>query len=599
MAHTLAIKDSEPLLAFVSRYAHFRGVPMKDFMQHTGTRVWRNKDFNLSVARLARISGNDPQVLTEHAFRLQPGKLHTFLGQIVDPKVICRQSARYCSHCVIEDSHTSESKKLSLVHCRAAWLNPLLTVCPQHRIAISTISADYVDYRRPDFTRTLMDNWAEVVDAANNAVAISSSESDRYFCDRLNARSVRNEVLDDLPYYGALEICEILGAMELEQPSRGRRHILTADSRETIQRGFELIQPGYSTLRDWLQAIDLRGIRWKGPALGKQLYGPLYSYLKYREDDPEFAPIVKFVRDHAVRAQKIGPENDFLGQKGFGRFHSTRSASTQHGIPRDTISRKLKAAGLRAKTGGVSGVRTLIDAKQMDEFAARLKDSVSKMYTSKRLSVSEQIILRFQKASLLTVTKLTSDPKGRNYYSSAQIEALIARLEERARMIGDKDTMVPFIKCTRFMSFDKMIVHALKGDLTLGIRKKGHETTTLSHFLVDVNEAKRFAPKTVAPTHHYSSFATIQRLAVSPDTVRSLGDLGVLKALEYTEKGGMHTAYSMASVRTFLLHHVSFRKLAGSKSRWETTEHRVSGVKPAFDFGGAERIYRKSDLGFK
>jgi hypothetical protein len=500
---------------------------------------------------------------------------------------------------VIEGAHVSGSKKLRHVNCRAAWLIPFLTVCPQHNIAISTISADYADDRRPDFTRALMENWAEVIDAANNAVAAPSSESDRYFCDRLNGHTVHNGVLDDLPYYAALEICGILGSVELEQPSRGRRHILTAGSRDAVQRGFTLIQRGYPGLGDWLKAIDRRGIRWKNPALGTQLYGPLYRYLNYRKADPEFAPIVEFVRNHAISAQKIGPENDFLGQKGFGRFHSTRSASTRHGIPRETISRKLKVAGLRAETPAVSGVRTLVDAKQMDEFAARLKDSVSKTYVKKRLCVSEQIIDRFRKAGLLTVTKLTSDPNGRNYYSSAQLEALIARLEEHARKSEYSDTMVPFLKCAQLISFDKMIVHALNGDLALGISKESHQPTILSHFLVDIKEIARLAPRTAAPAHHYSSVATISRMAVSPDTVRSLGQLGVLKALQHTEQGAVHTAYSMASVRTFLLHHISFRRLAGSRSRWDATELRVSGVKPAFDFGGVERIYRKSDLGFE
>lgn len=598
MAHILIINDSEPLLSFVSRYAHFRGVPMNDFMQHTGTRVWRNKDFDLSVARLARISGNDPQVLKAHAFRLQPSRHHAFLGEIVDPKMIYRKAARYCPHCVIEGSYVSGSKKLSHVHCRAAWLNPFLTVCPQHRIAISTISADYVDDRRPDFTRALMENWAEVIDAANNGIAVPSLESDRYFHDRLNGQAVHSRVLDDLPYYGALEICEIVGAIELERPPRGRRHILTEASRETVQRGFELLQSGYSGLRSWLEAIDLRGIKWSNPVFGIQLYGPLYGYLKYRVGDPEFAPIVAFVRDHAIRARKVGPENDFLGQKGFGRFHSTRSASTRHGIPKNTIFRKLKVAGLHTETGGGSGVRTLIDAKQMDEFAARLKDSVSKTYVKRRLGASEQTIDRLREAGLLTVTKLASDPNGRNYYSSAQLETLIGRLEERARVGGNVNATIPLLKGAHFLSFDRMIVHALKGNLTLGIKKEAHEATVLSHFLVDTQELARLAPKSVAPAHHYSCYATFNRMAVSADTVRSLGELGVLKTVEYTEQGVVHTAYSMASVRAFLLHHIAFRRLAGSKSNWETTERRVSGITPAFDFGGVERIYRRSDLGF-
>ncbi|WFU04689.1 TniQ family protein (plasmid) [Rhizobium sp. CB3171] len=598
MAHTLIIEDSESLPDFVSRYARFRGVPLVDFMRHTGTRVWRNKGFELAVTRLAKISGNDPRVLAAHSYRFQPSRLLSFLGQTVDPKVMYRKAARYCPHCVIEDVNTYGSNKFARLHCRAAWLNPVLTVCPKHDIAIATSSTAYHNYRCPDFTGALADNWKEVVDAANNAAAVPSTGSDRYFSDRLNGQAVHNEVLDDLPYYGALAICEIVGATELKRPYGGRHHILTAASREPVQHGFEILQSGYSGLRRWLDTIDERGIKWNNNSVGVRLYGPLYSYLKYRVDDPEFAPIVSFVRDHAVRAQKIGPENDFLGQKGFGRFHSTRSAAAQHGIPREIICRKLKAAGVQGEIALGSGVRTLIDVKQMDEFAARLKDSVSKIYVQERLGVSEPTIDRLREAGLLTVTKLTSHPRARSHYSSMQIETLIGRLEELARTSGDRDATVPLSKCAHFMTIAGMIVHALKGDLTLGIKKEGHEATTVLHFVVDPREVARLAPKVIVPDHHYSCFATLNRMAVSADTVRSLGELGVLKALEYTDQGAVHTAYSMASIRTFLLHHISFRRLAGSKSRWETTERRVSGIKPVFDFGGVERIYRKSDLGF-
>ncbi len=233
----------------------------------------------------------------------------------------------------------------------------------------------------------------------------------------------------------------------------------------------------------------------------------------------------------------------------------------------------------------------------MDEFATRLKDSVSKIYVKKRLAVSEVTIDRLREAGLLPVTKLASDPRGRNYYSSMQIEALISRLEEHARTSVNRDAIVPLPKCSYLMSIAGLILHALKGDLTLGIKKDGDDATIVSHFLVDPQEVARLAPRGVAPAHHYSCNATFNRMAVSADTVHSLGELGLLKTLEYTERGAIHTAYSIASVRTFLLHHISFRRLAGSKSHWEKTERRVSGIRPAFDFGGVERIYRKSDLG--
>lgn len=599
MTSALSIKPPETLLGFASRYACYRGVRLPQFMRLTGIKIWHHASFETAVKRLAAMSGNEAELLASHALRLQEEtSFHSLHGQMISRREISREAARYCSRCVTEDYKLGGNRPFSNVYCRASWLNGLLTVCPDHEVDIVSISKKYLGYAREDYSSALMDNWREVVKAEETAAHRKASGYDRYFCDRLNGRSVADEILDDLPYYGALRVCEIVGAMEVGGDSVARSKFSFEELQQMSKLGFDILGPGYPALRAFLEKRDHRRQQSDDKGVGKQLYGILYTYLHDHAEMQEFAPIVDFVRDHAFSAHPLGPENNFLGRGGVRKFHSIRSASMEYGIHPATLRKMLRAAGLLDRDAEVRDLKVSIAAGTMDDLAGRWKDGVPMLYVRERLDASPQVIGQLVEAGILDATDREIDHKLKKFYSSTQIEALFAQMEELASAEADRlVAMVPLKHCAPFMNYSEMIRLILEGKLSVGISKPIGAVTTLSHLRVDESEV-RYVAGIGIPTDHYDTRAVASRLTLTVANLRKLAEKGMIATTQYRGPNGLATtAYSKVSIDAFTRSYICFRKLARGRSNWEKTERRVADVLPVFDFGGTERVYRKVDVG--
>ncbi|WP_373413839.1 TniQ family protein [Ensifer aridi] len=598
MTNSIPIAGPETLLGFASRYACYRGVRLPQLMRLTGIKIWHYASFETAVSRLGAMSGNDPSVLASHALRPQDAALHLLRGQMISRRDVFREAARFCPHCVCQDFAAGGRRPIANVYCRASWLNKLLTVCPDHEIELVSLSQKYLGYAREDFSSALTDNWAEVLAAADAATPASVSAYDRYFTSRINGDGAANELLDALPYNGAQRICEIVGAME----TYGDRVAISKLPFEGLQKaaklGFDILSSGYEGLRSILQKRDHRREESDDKGVGKQLYGSLYTYLHEHARKPEFAPVVEFVCDHAFSVHALGPENNFLGSGGVRKLHSIRSASVQYGIHPATLRKMLHASDLLAPDCDLRDLKVSIPAEQMDALAARWKDGVPMLYVRKRLDASPQVITQLTEAGHLTASDREIDHKLKKFYSSSQIEAFMARIEDLAvDQTSVWTDMVPLKHCAPFMVYAEIISLILEEKLAVRIVKSAGAQTTLSHLRVNEAEVRQAAGVGI-PAGYYDTRTVAARL---PLTVANLGKVvesGMIETTQYRGPNGVATtAYSKASVNAFTRTYICFRKLARQRSNWEKTEQRVAGVAPVFDFGGTERVYRKVDVG--
>ena len=188
-----------------------------------------------------------------------------------------------------------------------------------------------------------------------------------------------------------------------------------------------------------------------------------------------------------------------------------------------------------------------------------------------------------------------SDHALKNLFSRTQIEAVIARLEGLASH-ANVDGMVSLKSCVPFMSFSNQIAGMLEGKIPLSIIKKEGEPTTLEHLRVDAGVVRAIAG-IGAPGGYISANGVTTRIAAVIDTVQRLAARGVFETAEYQSGNGLTvTGYSKSSVDVFVEEYITFRKLARSKANWAATEIRIAKIRPAYDFGGPERIYRRDDL---
>ncbi|MBY5646375.1 TniQ family protein [Rhizobium leguminosarum] len=593
----LPIKSSEPLLGFASRYAREHNMRLPRFMRLTGIKIWNYASFEAAVSRLATMSGNSAEELVFHALRVEDGGRHRLLGELIDRRDAIRNAARYCPHCVVEDHSGGGPRPFSNVFCRAAWMHSRVGACPRHKIALVSITEQYASYATEDFTSALMDNWHEVIAAAEGATTFEVADYDRYFCDRLNGVPASHEVLDELPYEGALRLCDVLGAMITGKGRKARAKQSADEIRMIAKTGFDLLSTGYLGLRAFLEELDDRYNRADDESGGSKLYGKLYGFLHDNAETPGFTSLVKFVRDHAFSVHPLGPENNFPGHGGIRKFHSVRSAFLSYGIQPSTLRNLLAAEGLLDdEMTPARDLKISIPVDVMEAIIENWRDSVPMLFARERLATSPQVVRQFVAAGILSTKSEKSEHALKNLFSRKQIEGLIVRLESLASSDPDAVGMTPLQNCVPFMSFADQIKGILQSKIPLGILKLEGEPTTLEHLRVDTSVVKAVVG-VGAPTGYVTAKYVTSRLVTVTDTVHRLESEGVFETVKYRSRNGLSvTGYSETSVKSFMKNYITFRKLARQKANWASTETRVAGIKPVFDFGGPERIYRRQDL---
>jgi hypothetical protein len=157
--------------------------------------------------------------------------------------------------------------------------------------------------------------------------------------------------------------------------------------------------------------------------------------------------------------------------------------------------------------------------------------------------------------------------------------------------------MVALKNCVPFMPFVGLLRGILDGAIPAGIVKvAAAEPTTFSHLRVDLDAVKAVADIGL-PDSYFDSGNVTARMVVLAETINWLGNEGILETVRYKSGNGLVvTGFSKTSVKAFIADHISFRKLARNKVKWEQTEQRVATIAPVYDFGGTERIYRRTDL---
>lgn len=597
MREVFPILQAETLLGFASRYAVRRGVRCADFMRHTGISLFRYSSFDTAVDRLAALTGNSPEVLAHHALRLENVGFHRLCGERIHRNDVYRKSARYCPICVVQDHAKGGPRPFTNIFCRASWLVEVLTVCPHHGVAMRYSPKLFRGYAHEDFNGDIVDRFKEIVAEAKTEEMCGATKFDAYFHARLNGEPRESEILDALPYYGALGVCEVVGAMELGEGTVGRSKMSGSQRREAFNRGFDLLNLGYPYLTKFLEKRDNRRRETSDKGVGKQLYGIFYTYLNERVEDLGYSELISFVKEHAFSAHPIGPENNFLGGGGERKFHSIRSASMQYGIHPATLRKMLHAANLLDTESDVRDLKVSIPVADMDDIARRWKEGVPAYYLKERFETSPQVIKQLTDAGILVATNREVNHRLKSFYSLPQIEAFISKLDQLAHANdGSGIETVPLKRCAPFMTYVDIIRNVMDGKLRLWIKKPSDTATTLLHLRVMEEEVRKLAGVDL-PEGHYRTNDVAARIALRVGALEELEAAGLIETTIYRGPNGVSTkAYPKSSLDAFTKRYISFRKLAREKDKWEKTERRVAGLVPVFNFGGVDRLFLKSDV---
>lgn len=374
---------------------------------------------------------------------------------------------------------------------RATWLVTHNDVCVEHGSKIFTSAKPYVRRARHDFSHYMRDQRSEFEFALANKETFDVSPYDRYFSDRFLGGHLPVELLDPLPYYIACRLCAIVGRMALGGNDSKRCSKYGARVEGSRRFGFDLLAERPRFL-DYLSELNAGYLKRKLSAKGNSLYGELQRYLSAHVDIPELRPFIDMVREHAMSALPIGPEDRFIGGGGVRRLHSVLTAANETGVHSTVLRKILTERGIIGKhEGKTPDNKVIFSAADLENAASDHRDSLHFQDVPPILGVSAHIVMRIVEIGALQPAFGVS--KGmRAKFTKSSVDALLSSLIGNAEVREEDLKIVPLAR-----AFGKAgcqiadIIRALiDGRVATRYVSKDSSRVGLARILVDLAEVK-------------------------------------------------------------------------------------------------------------
>ncbi|MBY5537699.1 hypothetical protein HFO58_31910 [Rhizobium leguminosarum] len=395
LAHLPSLGQTEAFQSFLSRLAAVNGATsLADFRRHFALKSHKSFACEETVSEISRLTGISRSILDDHQLlnvsghgelwhsKLQWSNLHTM-------------SARYCPLCVQGDYVSGSDPRDARPWGRGGWYGLNNFVCIEHSVELFTSPIQYSSTSKWDFTRHLRENQRELDTATWNATRNIPQPYDLYFDGRLKGKEQEVPLLDKLPYHIAYRLCELAGNLKLTSPADAS----LADLHEARREGFNMLANPHELLQ-CLDPLHEHHLARAKMSILYRVYGPFQKYLTQLADMPGARPLIDLVREHAMNALPIGPNDDFIGGGGIRKWHTMSTAQREYGIDRRTIREMLAERGV-TNAAPATGRNILIEATHVEEVVIDFMSRSHIQYVRKTFGVRESTARRLVSAGLV------------------------------------------------------------------------------------------------------------------------------------------------------------------------------------------------------
>ena len=377
---TVPFHDGETPVSAASRLARANGADRAwRFCRDMGLTFRDVIDGNpATLDSLAELGGFDRQALGAWGIRRGP-EAFDLRSQTLSSSSLLRSHAIACPRCLAADMADKRVTTEVRPYGRAFWQIVGIRTCFLHHVALE-------DYRAPDeggaahdITSTIEPYLPAITDYAANASERAPSAFECYLRDRLVHGFGGAAWLDGLPFYAAMQVCEVVGAVAQHGPKVHMRQLDDDAMWHAGAAGYAIAGEGADGIRrflDELQSSFRAGRHAWGP---RAMFGRLYEWLAHETADPAFHPVRDVIRRHVIQTMPVGPGDEIFGQAiAERRNHSVHSAAQAYGLHPKRLRKVLYDAGYLDDAGLVlTDERAMFDAATAEPFLERLARSVS------------------------------------------------------------------------------------------------------------------------------------------------------------------------------------------------------------------------------
>ena len=514
------------------------------------------------VADLAFMAGlaQDP-VKHCSAVMVTPGRRVRLYGQEIPLREWSTRDRRYCPMCHALD-HV-EARRLHLqpewyVSHRAVWDIRIISACPVHGVELT--GSCHNCNKDLDWETTNTVRCAHCLALLSSAPTVPVFDAvGTYVACRLNGQTGSNEVLDALPLWDAVRLCERLGQID----QIGAVATLPRQNRDQLQSaraaGFQMIASLEQSVFASFDAI----VRQKGHTKGLlSTYGWIYGEWLAR-DEPPHAPVRKLLFQHAARNGVVSDEEPRLGNNPTDSFSMTQAARAL-GMSYKRARRITAEAGL-VPLGSRHGVAFTLNPSAVKRLGRDADAATTIRETANMLGTGKA-----QVADLLAAGLLSFGTQGG--VSSDSITQLCNRLDGQGckKLCPKGSVRITTAARDAALPLWRIVQAACDGRLKFWSEDE-IRLSTLKVRLTDVMTLR-------VDRHALSVEAAARRIGVHHDCARALVKCGSL-----VDEQGIVTE---DSVNKFNKHFIAGSRIAKSLGQSPRSLHRTLsklGVAPAFN----------------
>ncbi|KQT42059.1 hypothetical protein ASG43_17440 [Aureimonas sp. Leaf454] len=555
-----------------------------------------------ALDEVAVLSGCDPDSLGVHAFKLLPKEKMAYRGQILTKASAPLAHVWICSACAEEDLGRWSFREEARLHRRGEWCLASIRTCAKHHQSLVRIGE--INSATPKDTSSVMAPFATNLSAVRRrSVERAPSALESYVLARLDG-TCRSTWLDAMPLYAAVQVCSMLGLVELHGASGRFSSLLDDGRRDCGAAGFAIASKGEYEIRNLLDRMQVAfrcpGSEW-GPM---RILGPLYKWLANPRLDDAFAPLVGVVRRHCVETLAIGAGETILGLTvSTRRVHSLNSASKEYGISKPTLRSILRAEGLvTPATDELPPYKVTFDASVAEPILRDACDTLNLEQTMEYLGVPTNSERAFLASALLPPWNPAG--KGRlkdHVFRRRDVVAFAAKLRSHGRSRLKEDPALTDLPTTARLTQSTSVFIAslmLEGRLRRVAVRSGHPAWM--SMLVDASEIR---PLLRDPKSDYMSLRELSKLVgVDSRVVSALIRVGAMRSqiVAHPTQKRPTLFVSREELAKFQATYVKLGVLAnelgsvGWKVRAKLSE---TGIEPAFDYEDiGVFLYRREDV---
>jgi hypothetical protein len=373
---TLPFHDDESVVSFCSRLAAANGIrSAREFSLHMGFKFQQIVDGHPdAITELAYLSGADQHALSRRAL-VKAGGYFVLDGERFTKANVIRNRARFCPHCVADDARNALGPPEARPYGRLAWLMAPLRTCRVHHIYLLEHVSPTNGGIANDFL-VLLDRALE--NGVGPELEAPESAFEQYLANRLINRDTPNTWIDGLAIQVVSRLSPIIGASLANGHKSSTYGFSTQQWLKSSESGFAVLAAGKDSFVDFIKSHHEQFHQCRTPIGNRELYGRLYRFLSYENDDSDFDVIREIIRETAVDCLPLGPGDDIFGPLTRRRWHSICSAANAMRIHPRKLRNILSSVGeIGDESRGLTDHRVIVDATRMEDLIAKHGDGLS------------------------------------------------------------------------------------------------------------------------------------------------------------------------------------------------------------------------------